>query len=229
MNNEEGIVLLVDKPLEWTSFDVVNKLRYILHTRKIGHAGTLDPLASGLLIICAGKMTKQIETFQAQEKEYTGTLVLGQTTPSYDLETEPSVAVDISGVSESMVKKATESFVGSIQQVPPAHSSIKIGGKRAYAMARKGKAVELQPRTVEVREFEITACRFPEVDFRVVCSKGTYIRSLAHDLGQTLGVGAYLSALCRTRIGSYTLAQAETLEQIRVRYTNPALSVQPQG
>jgi tRNA pseudouridine55 synthase len=229
MNNEEGIVLLVNKPLEWTSFDVVNKLRYILHTRKIGHAGTLDPLASGLLIICAGKMTKQIETFQAQEKEYTGTLVLGQTTPSYDLETEPTMAVDISGVSESMVKRAAASFVGSIQQVPPIHSSIKIGGKRAYAMARKGKAVDLQPRTVEVREFEITGCRFPEVDFRVVCSKGTYIRSLAHDLGQTLGVGAYLSALCRTRIGSYTLAQAETLEQIRVRYTDPAMSVQPQG
>lgn len=229
MNTEEGIVLLVNKPLEWTSFDVVNKLRYILHTRKIGHAGTLDPLASGLLIICAGKMTKQIETFQAQEKEYTGTLVLGQITPSYDLETEPSAAVDISGVSESMVKQAVSAFVGSIQQVPPIHSSIKIGGKRAYAMARKGKAVELQPRTVEVREFEITQCRFPEVDFRVVCSKGTYIRSLAHDLGQALGVGAYLSALCRTRIGSYTLAQAETLEQIRVRYADPAMSVQPQG
>jgi tRNA pseudouridine55 synthase len=227
MNNEEGIVLLVNKPLEWTSFDVVNKLRYILHTRKIGHAGTLDPLATGLLIICAGKMTKQIETFQAQEKEYTGTLVLGQTTPSYDLETEPGTAVDTSGVSESMVKEAALKFVGSIQQVPPAHSSIKIGGKRAYSMARKGKAVELQPRTVEVREFEITHCRFPEVDFRVVCSKGTYIRSLAHDLGQALGVGAYLSALCRTRIGSYTLAQAETLEQIRVRYTDPAISFEP--
>ncbi|MBL7866257.1 MAG: tRNA pseudouridine(55) synthase TruB, partial [Cyclobacteriaceae bacterium] len=170
MNTEEGIVLLVNKPLEWTSFDVVNKLRYILHTRKIGHAGTLDPLASGLLIICAGKMTKQIDTFQAQEKEYTGTLVLGQTTPSYDLETEPTTAVDTAGITPTQVKQAAQAFVGNIEQVPPAHSSIKVGGKRAYDMARKGKAVELKPRAVEVREFEITNCRFPEVDFRVVCS-----------------------------------------------------------
>jgi tRNA pseudouridine55 synthase len=229
MNNEEGIVLLVNKPLEWTSFDVVNKLRYILHTRKIGHAGTLDPLASGLLIICAGKMTKQIETFQGQEKEYTGTLVLGQTTPSYDLETEPTLPVDISAVSDEEVRKAASTFVGKIEQVPPAHSSIKVGGKRAYAFARKGKEVELKPRSVEVRAFDITACRFPEVDFRVVCSKGTYIRSLAHDMGQKLGVGAYLSALCRTRIGAYTLEQSETLEQIRVRYADPAMFTQPAG
>ena len=228
MMNEEGIVLLVNKPLEWTSFDVVNKLRYILHTRKIGHAGTLDPLASGLLIICAGKMTKQIETFQNQEKEYTGTLVLGQTTPSYDLETEPTQGTDISGVTESLVKQAAATFVGKIEQVPPAHSSVKIGGKRAYALARKGKAVELKPRNVEVREFEITCCRFPEVDFRVVCSKGTYIRSLAHDLGQKLGVGAYLSALCRTRIGNYSLEQAETIDQIQTRFATHVAQVQPQ-
>lgn len=226
---EEGLVLLVNKPLEWTSFDVVNKLRYILHTRKIGHAGTLDPLATGLLIVCAGKMTKKIEQFQAQEKAYTGTLVLGQTTPSYDLETEPTEAVDFSSITESDVRTAALAFLGKIEQVPPAHSSVKIGGKRAYAMARKGKPVEMKPRAVEVLEFEVTACRFPEVDFRVVCSKGTYIRSLAHDLGQRLGIGAYLSALCRTRIGAYTVAEAETLEQIRDRYASAAMAHQPQN
>lgn len=228
MNLEDaGTVLLVNKPLEWTSFDVVNKLRYILHTRKIGHAGTLDPLATGLLIVCAGKMTKQIDQFQAQEKEYTGTLVLGQTTPSYDLETIPGEAHDITGITASAVSEAAATFVGTIEQVPPIHSSVKVGGKRAYAMARKGKPVELKPRTVDIREFEITACRFPEVDFRVVCSKGTYIRSLAHDLGQRLGVGAYLAALCRTRIGNYRLTEAETLEQIRERYTDSAYLHQP--
>jgi tRNA pseudouridine55 synthase len=223
MNNEEGIVLLVNKPLEWTSFDVVNKLRYVLHTRKIGHAGTLDPLATGLLILCTGKMTSQIESFQAQEKEYTGTLVLGQTTESYDLETLPGPKTDISGITEQDVKAAAVTFTGHIEQIPPVHSSVKVGGKRAYALARKGKEVVLKPRAVEVSVFEITSCRFPEVDFRVVCSKGTYIRSLAHDLGQKLGVGAYLSALCRTRIGKYRLDQAETLEQIRDRF-----KVQPQ-
>lgn len=218
MNNEEGIVLLVNKPLEWTSFDVVNKLRYILHTRKIGHAGTLDPLATGLLIVCTGKMTKQVDTFQAQEKEYTGTIVLGQTTASYDLETEPGPAADISSITETAVKAAAKDFVGRIEQLPPAHSSVKVDGKRAYALARKGKEVNLKPREVDITVFEITACRFPEVDFRVVCSKGTYIRSLAHDLGQRLGVGAHLSALCRTRIGNFKLEQAETLDQIRDRF-----------
>lgn len=218
MNNEEGIVLLVNKPLEWTSFDVVNKLRYILHTRKIGHAGTLDPLATGLLIVCTGKMTKQVDTFQAQEKEYTGTIVLGQTTASYDLETEPGPAADISAITETAVKDAAKAFVGRIEQLPPAHSSVKVDGKRAYALARKGKEVNLKPREVDITLFEITSCRFPEVDFRVVCSKGTYIRSLAHDLGQRLGVGAHLSALCRTRIGNFKLEQAETLDQIRDRF-----------
>lgn len=226
MNTEEGIVLLVNKPLEWTSFDVVKKLRYLLHTKKIGHAGTLDPLATGLLIICTGKMTKQIEKYQAAEKEYTGTFVLGQTTPSYDLETTPTEAVDISGITETLVGEATRKFIGNISQVPPVHSSIKVDGKRAYALARKGKDVELKARQVEITAFEIIACRFPEVDFRVVCSKGTYIRSLVNDFGQHLGVGAYLSALCRTRIGSYSLSQAETLEQLRARY---APQQQPAG
>lgn len=218
MNTDEGILLLVNKPLEWTSFDVVNKLRNILQTRKIGHAGTLDPLATGLLIVCAGKMTKQIDQYQAAEKEYTGTLVLGQTTPSFDLETHPTPPVDISGITEKRVQEVAGTFVGAIDQVPPAHSSVKIGGKRAYELARKGKEVEMKPRRVDIAAFEITSCRFPEVDFRVVCSKGTYIRSLANDLGQKLSVGAYLSALCRTRIGAFTLDQAETLEEIRTRY-----------
>lgn len=218
MSNEDGIVLLVNKALEWTSFDVVNKLRYALHTKKIGHAGTLDPLATGLLIICTGKMTKQIETFQGAEKEYTGTMVLGQTTPSFDLETLPTTPVDISSISERMVHDAAKTFLGSIEQVPPAHSSVKVNGKRAYELARKGKEVELKPRKVQITEFEITACRFPEVDFRVVCSKGTYIRSLAHDMGTRLGVGGHLSALCRTRIGKYSLAEAETVEEIRARF-----------
>lgn len=218
MNTEDGIVLLVNKPLEWTSFDVVNKLRYVLHTKKIGHAGTLDPLATGLLILCTGKMTKQIESFQAAEKEYTGTLILGQTTPSFDLETKPTTPVDISSISEKIVRETALTFVGSIEQVPPAHSSVKINGKRAYELARKGKEPAMKPRQVEISAFEITACRFPEVDFRVVCSKGTYIRSLAHDLGARLGVGAYLSALCRTRIGTYTLNEAETVEEIRARF-----------
>lgn len=218
MNIVEGIVLLVNKPLEWTSFDVVNKLRNILGTRKIGHAGTLDPLATGLLIVCAGKMTKQIERFQAAEKEYTGTLVLGQTTPSYDLETTPTPPVDISNVTEEKLSEAAQGLKGLIEQVPPQHSSIKVGGKRAYEFARKGKEVILKPRPVEILAFDIIAYRPPEVDFRVVCTKGTYIRSLAHDFGHNLGVGAYLSALCRTRIGSYTLAQAETLVQIRERF-----------
>lgn len=221
METGEGTVLLVHKPLEWTSFDVVNKLRYTLHTKKIGHAGTLDPLATGLLILCTGKMTKRIDEFQGMEKEYTGTLTLGQTTPSYDLETEPTPAVDISGISEAMVRDAAQTFVGIIQQVPPAHSSIKVNGKRSYDLARKGAAVELKARTVEIRIFEITKCRFPDVDFRVVCSKGTYIRSLAHDLGQKLGVGAHLSALCRTRIGTFELSKAETIEEIKARFANP--------
>ncbi len=225
MDTTEGLVLLVDKPLEWTSFDVVNKLRYILHTRKIGHAGTLDPLATGLLIICAGKLTKRIDEFQGLEKEYTGTLTLGQTTPSYDLETTPTPPVDLSGIAEGDVRSAAASFVGTIDQIPPAHSSIKINGKRAYSHARKGHTVELKPRSVTISQFEITACRFPDVDFKVTCSKGTYIRSLAHDLGQKLGVGAHLSALRRTRIGTFTVDHAETLEQIRQRYeATPSLS-----
>lgn len=207
-------VLLINKPLRWTSFDVVRKLRGILKIKKIGHAGTLDPLATGLLILCTGKMTKQIDTFQAQEKEYTGKMVLGQTTPSYDLETEPTAQQDISGVTEQMIAEAATRFTGLISQIPPLHSAIKVDGKRAYKLARAGSDTKLKAREVNISTFEITDVNLPEISFRVVCSKGTYIRSLAHDMGQALGVGAYLSELCRTRIGDFLLKDAQSLEEL---------------
>lgn len=210
----EGRVLLINKPLEWTSFDVVNKLRYRLKTKKVGHAGTLDPLATGLLIVCTGKMTKRIDEFQAQEKEYTGKFVLGQSTPSHDLETDVSEAQDISSITEDQIRSATEKFKGSIQQVPPLHSAIKVDGKRAYKLARKGKEVELKAREVFIQEFEITTIEKPVIGFRVVCSKGTYIRSLARDFGLALGTVAYLSELCRTRIGDFKLTDALTIDQV---------------
>ncbi len=175
---------------------------------KVGHAGTLDPLATGLLILCTGKMTKQIETFQGQEKEYTGTFRLGEQTPSYDGETEVSERSEISHLSEKDVLKATEPFTGWIEQHPPVFSAIKVKGKRAYKSAREGKKVELKSRRVKISIFEITGIKLPEIHFRIVCSKGTYIRSLAHDYGQELGVGAYLTALRRTRIGAFTVADA---------------------
>ena len=213
--DSEGRVLLVNKPLEWTSFDVVNKLRYKLKIKKIGHAGTLDPLATGLLIICTGKMTKKIEEFMGQEKEYTGRFIIGQTTPSYDLETEVSEAKDISHITPDMIRAAAAKQQGRIQQLPPAHSAIRIGGKRAYEFARQGKDVVLTPREVEVSTFDITAVNLPEVSFRIVCSKGTYIRSIARDLGEALGVGAYMAELCRTRIGKYTLENALYIDEIQ--------------
>jgi tRNA pseudouridine55 synthase len=209
---EEGRVLLVNKPLEWTSFDVVNKLRYRLKIKKIGHAGTLDPLATGLLIVCVGKMTKRIEEFMGLEKEYTGTMILGQTTPSHDLETPVSEMKDISHLTELQIRAAALPLTGKISQLPPIHSAIRIGGKRAYAYARKGHDIELQPREVEVREFEIQNITLPEITFRVVCSKGTYIRSLVRDFGERLGVGAYMSALCRTRIGPFLLEDAINID-----------------
>ena len=207
-------MLLINKPYDWTSFDVVGKLRNILNIKKIGHAGTLDPLATGLLIICTGKMTKQIESFMGMEKEYTGTFVIGQTTPSYDLETPVSEKKDISSITPDQISTVIKSFTGKISQLPPLHSAIKVGGKRAYKFARKGATVELKPREVEVHEFEVTGIQLPEIHFRIVCSKGTYIRSLARDVGEALGVGAYLSQLCRTRIGEYKLEQALTLDQV---------------
>jgi len=207
----EGSILFIDKPLEWTSFDVVNKLRRKLQTKKIGHAGTLDPLATGLLIVCVGKMTKRILEFQGLEKEYTGTLVLGQTTPSYDLETVPTEPVSLIGVTNEFLESLCKQFTGNIAQVPPLHSAVKIDGKRAYRFARKGVEMKLEPRMVEIKLFELTGIRLPEIDFRVVCSKGTYIRSLVRDFGEAAGKGAYLSALRRTRIGQYSVEQAVEL------------------
>jgi len=214
MDVTQDRIILVDKPLEWTSFDVVNKLRRKLKIKKIGHAGTLDPLATGLLILCTGKMTKRIDEFQAQEKEYTGTLVIGQTTPSHDLETPVSEAKDISRISDEKIRTATRKFIGVIQQVPPFHSAIKVDGKRAYKLARKGKEPELKSREVNVTEFEITSIELPNVNFRIVCSKGTYIRSIARDVGEELGVGAYLSSLCRTRIGEFKLKDAQSIDDV---------------
>ncbi len=214
MENNQDRVLLIDKPIQWTSFDVVNKLRRKLNIKKIGHAGTLDPLATGLLILCTGKMTKRVDEFQAQEKEYSGKFVIGQTTPSHDLETTVSEARDISHVSVTAIMDAAKKFTGVIQQIPPIHSAIKVDGKRAYSLARKGKEPELKAREVTVSVFEITEINLPVVTFRIVCSKGTYIRSLARDFGNELGVGAYLASLCRTRIGEFHLKDALTIEDI---------------
>jgi len=212
-----GELLLVNKPYHWTSFDVVGKLRNAFKPLKlkVGHAGTLDPLATGLLIICTGKMTKQIDTFQAEEKEYTGTMILGATTPSYDMETEPDSKFDISHITEEQIKAACTPFMGDTQQYPPAHSAIKIDGERLYEKARRGEEVELRLRNVTISAFEITRVELPEIDFRVVCSKGTYIRSLVHDFGKALNNGAYLSSLRRTRSGNYNVADAwEVMELV---------------
>lgn len=206
----EGELLLVNKPYKWTSFDVVGKLRNSFKPLKlkVGHAGTLDPLATGLLIICTGKMTKQIDTFQAEEKEYTGTMILGATTPSYDMETEVDEKFDISNLTDRQIRNACEQFIGDIQQYPPAHSAIKVDGERLYEKARRGEQVELKLRNVTITAFEITRIALPEVDFKVVCSKGTYIRSLVNDFGRALGNGAYLSKLMRTRSGNFKLEDA---------------------
>ena len=215
----DGQLLLVNKPYEWTSFDVVGKIRNSFKPLKlkVGHAGTLDPLATGLLIICTGKMTKQIDTFQAEEKEYTGTMVLGATTPTYDLESEPEAKFDTSHLTDEQIKTATAQFTGDIQQYPPAHSAIKIDGERLYEKARRGEEVELRLRNVTITEFEITRIALPEVDFRVVCSKGTYIRSLINDFGAALNNGAYMSALRRTRSGNYRIEDAhEVLELVDI-------------
>lgn len=208
---EEGKVLLINKPIEWTSFDAVRKIRNLIRIKKVGHAGTLDPLATGLLIICTGKFTKRINEFMAQEKEYTGTFTLGATTPTYDLESEPQHFKPVEHLTSAQIRATAEQFTGEIMQVPPAHSAIKVDGKRVYELARKGKEVKLEPRKLFIREFEITKIEMPVIHFRVVCSTGTYIRSLAHDFGTALGCGAYLSSLCRTRIGEFRLEDAMTI------------------
>jgi len=215
---QNGKVLLIDKPLTWTSFQAVNKLRWAIRQAfsikkiKVGHAGTLDPLATGLLVICTGKMTKQINTFQGQEKEYTGTFVLGGTTPSYDLETEIDQTFPTEHISEELIHNTTKQFIGKIDQLPPIFSAIKKDGKRLYEFARAGEKVEIKSRQVEITEFEITSITDLELKFRVVCSKGTYIRSLAHDFGKALNSGAHLSELRRTRIGDFRVDDALTPE-----------------
>jgi tRNA pseudouridine55 synthase len=215
----QGQVLLIDKPLGWSSFQVVNKLRWLIRKQygikkiKVGHAGTLDPLASGLLIICTGKETKNINTYQAQEKEYTGTITLGATTPSYDLETEIDHTFPIDDLTPEKLKKATEQFTGEIQQKPPIFSAIKKDGKRLYELARAGETTEIKARTVTVHDFELTNIDLPKVDFRTTCSKGTYIRSMAYDYGKALNNGGHLSALRRTAIGNFKVTDALTVEQ----------------
>ncbi|UBM59313.1 tRNA pseudouridine(55) synthase TruB [Marinilongibacter aquaticus] len=212
--DENGTVLLLDKPLHWTSFDVVNKIRHAGKFKKVGHAGTLDPLATGLLILCAGKKTKSIESYQAQEKEYTGSFVLGKTTPSIDLETDFDKEYPIDHITEEAMRAVQASLTGLISQTPPMHSAIKVKGRRAYEAARSGEEIALKSREVEIKEFEIDSSQFPEIQFRVVCSKGTYIRSLVRDFGEKLDSGAYLSALRRTRIGDFHVDQAEEVEPL---------------
>jgi tRNA pseudouridine55 synthase len=210
---EEGKVLLIDKPYTWTSFDVVKKIKNTIKVKKIGHAGTLDPLATGLLILCTGKMTKQIDSYQAQEKEYTGRLVLGKTTPSIDLETEVDAEYSISHITSELVYQQVHSFVGDIEQIPPMHSAIQVDGQRLYKKARKGEIIELKPRAVSIKVFDITEINLPSITFRIVCSKGTYIRSLVRDFGVGLQSGAYLAELRRTRIGNFQIESALTVEE----------------
>jgi len=220
---DEGVVLLLDKPLTWTSFDVVRKVKNALRIKKIGHAGTLDPLATGLLILCTGRKTKEIDLIQAQEKEYTGTFRLGETTPSFDLETAVDLVRPYAHLTDEEITAATRPFLGLIQQTPPLFSAVKVDGERAYALARTGREAALKPKTVEITAFELTRIALPEVDFRVVCSKGTYIRSLARDLGAALGCGAHLTRLVRTRIGAYHVEDAFSLAAIEaLRLPRPA-------
>lgn len=212
-----GKILLIDKPLEWSSFQVVNKLRWLIRKQfkikkiKVGHAGTLDPLASGLLIICTGKATKQINELQGQIKEYTGTIQLGATTPSYDLETEINATFPTAHITEDLIHKTTSQFIGEIDQLPPVFSALKKDGKRLYEFARKGEEVKVEPRKICIDTFEITKIDDTAVDFRVVCSKGTYIRSLAYDFGKALDSGGHLTALRRTKIGDYDVDNAQSV------------------
>lgn len=206
-NFKEGEVLLVDKPLEWTSFDIVKKIKFTIK-EKVGHAGTLDPLATGLLIICTGKATKKIEEYMGMPKEYTGKFYLGASTPSFDAETEPDAHYNIEGISKKVIDDAAAQFIGEKEQMPPVFSAIKIKGQRMYKLAREGKEVEVKPRIVQIDEFEIINVDLPIVTFRIVCSKGTYIRSIAHDFGKAVGAGAYLYSLRRTKIGQFSVDDA---------------------
>ena len=221
---QSGQVILIDKPLNWTSFQLVNKLRWVIRKAfnikkiKVGHAGTLDPLATGLLIICTGKKTKEISTYQAQTKTYIGTFTLGSTTPSFDLETEIDKTFPIEHITEHLIKETTQHFIGEIEQYPPVFSAIKKNGKRLYEFAREGQEVDIKSRTITIETFEITKIYLPLVDFRVVCSKGTYIRSLAHDFGKALNSGAHLSSLRRTKIGDFSVESAISIDEFVAEY-----------
>lgn len=223
---QEGQVILIDKPLDWTSFQVVNKVRWLIRKRfglkkiKVGHAGTLDPLASGLLLLCTGKFTKQLDSFQAQEKEYTGTLTLGGTTPSYDLETEIDQHFDLSDITPERIRETVPQFLGVIQQRPPIFSALRKEGRKLYEFARSGEEVDIPTRPITISEFEITRIEIPDVDFRVVCSKGTYIRSLAYDFGQAMDNGGHLSALRRTRIGEFSVENAIEISVLETALTS---------
>ncbi len=214
----KGEILVFDKPLNWTSFDLVSKVRHIICKKlnirklKVGHAGTLDPMATGILVLCTGKATSKIESLQTGEKEYLATLKIGATTPSYDLESEEDRQFDTSHVTRDLLTKVLKNFIGTIEQIPPDFSAIKIDGKRAYEYARKGIAVEIKPKILEVKEIEIISYQLPEVKLRIVCGKGTYIRALARDIGEALDSGAYLTGLRRTRVGEFDLSQAINLE-----------------
>ncbi len=212
-NFEEGKVLLIDKPLHWTSFDVVRKIINLIRIRKVGHAGTLDPLATGLLIVCTGKFTKKINEYMSQEKEYTGCITLGAVTPTFDLESEPQDFKLYGHLSEEEILNATKQFTGEILQVPPIHSAIKQQGKAVYLKARRGEEVILEPRKITIHTFEITQINLPQIHFKVICTTGTYIRSLANDFGGALGCGGYLSVLRRTRIGNFSAQNAMTIDQ----------------
>ena len=221
---KEGAIIIIDKPLEWTSFNVVSKVRYVISRKlgirkiKVGHAGTLDPLATGVLIICTGKATKIIETIQAKEKEYTGTFFIGATTPSYDKESEIDKKYSIDHIDKELLENTRKSFLGETEQFPPIFSAIKVDGKRAYKSAREGMKIKLKARKITISEIDIDN-NLPELGFRVVCSKGTYIRSLAYDFGKKLNSGSYMSSLIRTRNGDYTIADAWNLEEL-VEYIN---------
>lgn len=209
----EGQVLLFNKPLQWTSFDVVKKVRILTKVSKVGHAGTLDPLATGLLIVCTGKFTKKINEYMGMDKEYTGTITVGATTASYDLEQTPENFKPYQHLTETDILEATKPFIGNIWQLPPVHSAIKKNGKRLYESARAGIEVKVDPRPVTIHTFEITNIQLPVISFRVVCSTGTYIRSLANDFGNALQTGGYLSSLCRTAIGEFNIKNALSIEQ----------------
>jgi len=214
-----GEILVFDKPLEWTSFDLVQKVRNNLCRKmrikklKVGHAGTLDPMATGIMVLCTGKATKKIEELQAGEKEYIATLKLGATTPSFDLETKEDATYDTGHITEELFRETVQKFIGTIEQVPPEYSAVKVEGQRAYDLARKGQSVELKPKILVVKEIEVLQFAMPEAKIRIVCGKGTYIRALARDIGQALNSGAYLTGLQRTRVGDFTLEKAQQIDE----------------